>query len=135
MNIRKNTANTVVIPLSQNQSSSVHDWLFEFRNETTGDIKRCIAEDISLFPARYNEFIITDSETEDPYNGTLNFSPTGSWTYKAYEMPITSPPSLDPANALKLVREDIFQVYDPNENTNVTFDTDEGKSNVVFDEP
>jgi len=132
--IVKNILNKVPLTLSENASQPLHDWLFEFRNETTGDTKTASLVDISVWPSRYNLFEITDSTTEDFYNGFINFTPTGSWTYKAYEMPVMSPPSLDKTLAYKLVKEGDFKVFDPDEIIDNSFNEDEVKNNGVFDE-
>ena len=59
MYIVKNILNKVPLTLSENASQSLHDWLFEFRNETTGDTKTASLVDISVWPSRYNLFEIT----------------------------------------------------------------------------
>lgn len=132
MYIKKNQSNDVILTLNEKAVSNTHDWLFEFKNQTTGEIKYCSAVDISIYPDRYNEFNIIDNPTEDASNGTLNFTPTGSWTYKVYEMPVASPPSLTPGGYLAIAEEEECDVYDPNETTNITFDADEEKDNAVF---
>lgn len=134
MYIVKNTANTVVLELDQNATTTSHDWLFEFTNEMTGEVKYCSASDTSLYTDRYNKFVITDSTVENAYAGTLNFKPTGSWTYKVYEMTVASPPSLTPSGYLAIVDEDSLKVYDSTETTNVNFDAEDTKNNGAFDD-
>lgn len=107
--INPNTINKVVLTLNEKQTISNPDWLFEFINDTTGEIKIFHATDISLATARYNEFIVTDNSIENPYNGTMNFRPVGYWSYTIYEMNATSPIDLDPANAVGIV--EIGKVY------------------------
>lgn len=134
MLIKKNIANSFVVTLKQNQTATLQDWLFEFTNSTTGEIKYCSQVDISAYPSRYNEFTITDSATEDPYNGTLDFTPTGSWTFKVYEMPVASPPSLTTTGYLAICKEGFLKVTNVSATTIVNFDTDETKSNAVFED-
>lgn len=133
MYIQKNISNTVVLTLSEKQTSTIHDWLFEFTNDSTGEVKYCAALDSSAYVSRYNEFTITDSTTEDPYNGTLNFSPTGQWSYRVYEMPDSSPPALTTTGYLAICEEGMLIVYDSTENARTSYDEDENKSNAVYE--
>jgi hypothetical protein len=132
MYIIKNQSNTITESLLEAATASLHDWLFEFKNEMTGEIKYCSQSDTSLFPSRYSEFSITDSTTENAYNGTLNFTPTGSWSFKIYEMPVASPPSLTTTGYLAIVKTGSLTVYDSTENVNINFNAEETKSNGVF---
>ena len=132
MYIIKNQSNTITESLLEAATTQLHDWLFEFKNEMTGEIKYCSQNDTSLFPSRYSEFSIIDSATEDPYNGTLNFTPTGSWSFKIYEMTVASPPVLVPSGYLAIVKTGSLTVYDSTENVNVNFNAEEIKSNGVF---
>lgn len=134
MVIRKNQVNNVVLTLSEKQTQAQHDWLFEFTCEQAGEKKYCTAQDISDFPDRYNEFIITDDATEDQYNGQLNFDPAGSWSYNVYEMPVVSPPSLDPNDALMMVESGSVTVYDPDAEGPAIFNEDENRDNAVFED-
>ena len=133
MYIIKNQSNVIAESLLEAATSTLHDWLFEFKNEMTGEIKYCTQSDTSLYPSRYSEFSITDNATEDAYNGTLNFSPTGSWSFKIYEMPVSSPPILLPNRYLAIVKTGSLTVYDGTEDVNVNFNAEEIKSNGVFD--
>lgn len=132
MYIVKNIVNEVPVTLAEKQTSTTHDWLFEFTNESTGVVKYCHAVDVSLYPSRCNLFMITDSATENPYNATLNFTPTGSWSFKVYEMPVASPPSLTPTGYLAICEAGSLKVYDPTENPKVNFNGDNTKNNAVF---
>lgn len=123
------------LTLSEKATSGSHDWLFEFKNEQTGQIKYCSAEDISSYPDRYNLFVITDSAVEDAYNGTLNFDLTTDWSYKVYEMPVASPPSLTPTGYLAIVETGSVKVVDNSPDPDSFFDEDDDKDNAVFDEP
>lgn len=134
MYIVKNTSNKIVLTLSENQTTTSHDWLFEFTSLVTGEVKYCHAVDISAYTDRYNEFSIIDNATENAINGTLDFSPTGSWTYRVYEMTVASPPSLTPSGYLAIVEEGSLKVYSSTETTISTFDDDEDKDNAVFDQ-
>lgn len=133
MYIIKNQSNVITESLEEAATIALHDWLFEFKNEMTGEIKYCAQIDTSLFPSRYSEFSITDNVTEDAYNGTLNFSPTGSWSFKIYELTVASPPALLPSGYLAIVKTGSLTVYDSIENVNINFNAEEIKSNGVFD--
>ena len=78
--------------------------------------------------------MITDNPIENASNATLNFSPTGTWSYKVYEMPVASPPALVPSGYLAICETGTLKVYDTTENTNVNFDGQEIKNNSVFDD-
>jgi len=132
--IRKNQANTVVLTLNEKATSTTHDWLFEFTNELTGQTKLFTAFELSSNTSRYNEFVITESATENLYNGTVTLSPTGYWNYTIYEMADTSPTILLPASAIGVVETGKVFVYDSTENINYTFTSDESKNNQVFDQ-
>jgi hypothetical protein len=134
MKILKNTANTVPLTLTEKATTGSQDWLFEFTSDDTGEVKYCHATDISLYPARYNEFMITDSATEDAQNGTLDFSPVGTWRYRIYEMPVSSPPSLTPTGYLAIVETGQVKVIDPSATSDAKFDDDETKDIATFDQ-
>lgn len=135
--IEKNSANTVVLTLTENQTITNPDYLFEFTNDTTGEVKLFTASDqaSTVEKPRFNEFIITDSTVELPYSGQMDFSPIGWWTYVVYEMAQGSPNDLDPDNALSILETGKVDVWDGTASTDVTFTEDEDKDNVVFDEP
>ncbi len=130
--IIKGQANTVVLTLNEKVTNASHDWLFSFKNDLTGQEKLFTAFDISSNTTRYNEFVITESSTENVYNGTIELTPTGYWSYTVYEMADTSPTILLPASAIGIVETGKVFVYDTTENVNHTFTTDEDKNNQVF---
>jgi len=133
MYIIKNQSNVVPLTLNEKATQTLHDWLFEFTNQTTGEVKYCNAVDISIWPSRSNEFIIIDNPTEDFSNATIDFKPTGSWKYRVYEMPVASPPSLVPTGYYAIAEEGDCLVELINENPSVEFNADEIKNNGVFD--
>jgi hypothetical protein len=134
MVLNKNSSNTVVITLNENQTTTSHDWLFEFTNQMTGAVKYCYTTDLSLYPNRYNKFIIIDNSTEIPTAGQLDFTPSGTWGYKVYEMPISSPPSLSPIGYLSVTEERECIVLDNPGAEIVNFDEEETKNNAIFNE-
>ncbi len=110
--ILKSQANTVILTLNEKKTTSNDDVLFEFINDMQNTVKLFTATDLANIP-RYNKFIITDSTTENPYTGTMNFTPSGYWTYTIYEMPVASPVSLDPTVALGILEQGkVFVIED-----------------------
>jgi hypothetical protein len=131
--ITKGQANTCVFTFNEKATTTTYDVLFKFTNETTGESKLFTGFDLSTNRTRYNEFVITESTTENVYNSTIELSPTGYWTYIAYQMADTSPTSLLPANAVGTLEIGKVYVYDSTENVNYTFTDDEDKNNKVFE--
>lgn len=134
MIINKNSSNTIVLTLTEKQTTTSHNWLFEFTNEMTGEVKLCYSTDISAYTSRYNEFVLIDSSTEAPLTGQLNFTPTGTWSYSVYEMTPVTPKVLSTIGYLAICQTGVCKVYDSTENPIVVFDTDETKSNNVFND-
>jgi len=131
--ITKGQANTCVFTFNEKATTTTYDVLFKFTNEITGESKLFTGFDLSTNRTRYNEFVITESSTENVYNSTIELSPTGFWTYIAYKMADTSPTSLLPANAVGTLEIGKVYVYDSTENVNYTFTDDEDKNNKVFE--
>lgn len=71
------------IVLSLNELKKQSSWeffLFVFTNEQNGEQVKVFLDDVSPYPVRYNEFIVTIPTTFDlPY--------FGDYKYQAYEMP------------------------------------------------
>jgi hypothetical protein len=131
--ITKGQANTCVFTFNEKATTTTYDVLFKFTNEITGESKLFTGFDLSTNRTRYNEFVITESTTENVYNSTIELTPTGYWTYIAYQMADTSPTSLNPANAVGTLEIGKVYVYDSTENVNYTFTDDEDKNNKVFE--
>ena len=130
--IKKNNANTCIFTLNENQTSTIHDWVFVFTHDATGEVKTFTSTDLSgVF--RFNEFIITDDPTENYFNGTCNFA-LGDHTYIAYEMAQTSPVNLDITAALAVVESGKVYVYDPNSDDTNYFSVDDTKNSGEFNE-
>lgn len=127
--IRKNQANTVVLTLNEKAVNSSYDVLFEFINEISGDVKAFTCDDESLV-SRYNKFSITESDSENLYNGQIKLEP-GQWKYTAYEMPVASPKSLDKDNSVGTLEIGRVTVYE-SETTN-EFTANEDKSTPTFE--
>lgn len=130
--IEKNTSKNCTFTLNENQTITDHDWLFEFTHEMTGEVKLFTGTDISQYP-QYNEFIITDSTTENAYNSTMDFR-IGTHKYVVYEMAVESPVNLNPLDSLAIVEDGMATVLDPNAATDNYFNEDESKNSGEFNE-
>jgi hypothetical protein len=97
----------VVVTLTE-RGTATH-YLFEFKSDTTEEIVYAIAQDSSLFPARYNRFTITEvgNATPDPVNAEIKFSNEGQWRYYIYANSSSS--NLDPAG-LSMLEQGIVKV-------------------------
>jgi hypothetical protein len=125
----KGQSNTVVLTLNEKATNTSYDVLFEFINETTGATKLFTAQDTSSVE-RYNEFVITESDTENLYNGTVKLE-SGQWKYTVYEMPLASPNSItksDNVGTLEIGRVTVCQTV-----STTTFDENETKNTVTFE--
>ena len=132
--IVKSQQNIVALTLDEKATVSVHDWLFEFTNQLSGEVVTFTAQDLSTTTARYNKFIITESLTPNLYNGIISLDNSGSWSYNVYEMPVTSPVSLNKANALACVESGKVFVFDSTQNNKVPFIGDgDSKNAKTFD--
>lgn len=133
MRIIKGQANKVAATFTEKATESDSDWLLKFSNDTTGLSKIFAVYDISEYKDRANVFYITESDNEDLQEGRVSLSPSGQWTYTAYEMAPSSPRNLDPDDALGIVETGRVLVYDSTESSKIFFDEDDTKNNKVFD--
>ena len=97
--INKGTSNEVVLTLNEKLTISNASFVFVFTNDITGTSVTFTADDTSTAIERYNQFTITENAVQDVYNGTISLDNQGSWTYKVYETPTTSPIDLDDLGA------------------------------------
>lgn len=95
--INRGQANTVILSLKEKQTLSSPVFLFVFKNDLTRQTKKFIAADVSSYTDRYNQFTITESNTESVLAGTVQLKPTGFWSYWVYEQ--TSTTNLEPSQA------------------------------------
>ena len=96
--INKDSNSTIVMTLTEKSTLSSPNYLFYLTSDVTRQSKAFIASDLSSFPARFNEFLITEtSGTENLTSGTVTLEPEGQWTYAVYEQ--TSSSNLDPSQA------------------------------------
>lgn len=137
MEIIKNSINKVVLTLTENSISSNSDYLLKLTNDTTGQSAQKIIAltDTSSYyqKQRANIFTITESTNEDLTNSIVNLTPSGQWTYKAYEMNPSSPRNMDESQSIKMVESGICLVIDNEETKNNFFNNEEVKNNSVFE--
>jgi len=97
--INKGQANEVVLTLNEKLTISNASFVFVFTNDITGASVTFTADDTSTAIERYNQFTITESSSQDVYNGTITLVNQGNWTYKVYETPTASPIDLSDLGA------------------------------------
>lgn len=131
--IRQNTTNNVPLTLNELATISPFDVLFEFINDTTGDTKIFAAQDVSPATERYNRFNIIESTSENLYVGQVELAEVGYWSYTIYEMNVSSPPDLDPNNAIKVLEVGKALVVPNSVSPDYTFTVDDNKNNVTFE--
>jgi len=106
--LEENTANTVVVTLTENATLLTPYYLFEFISDDTNESKIFIASNISTNKSRYDEFTITTTTgVEDLLNGVIDLKTKGYYTYNIYEQ--VSATNLDLANITSLV--EVGKVY------------------------
>jgi len=132
--LTKNSANTVILTLTEKKTLADPDYLFKLTNDITGKDKIFAGTDLSAYPDRYNEFTITDNPIEIPLSSQMDFSPVGYWSYTIYEMNQASPNDLNPANAVGVLETGKANVISGSPSTDVEFSDDDDIDNVVFDE-
>jgi hypothetical protein len=93
--INKNSANTVVLTLTEKSELTNPFYLFEFTSDLTKDKVYFISEDTSLHKHRYNRFTITETANADNLQGEIELNSEGFWSYKIYE---SETQTLDPDN-------------------------------------
>ena len=96
--LTQGTSNTIRLSLAEMSTLNSPTYLFEFISDVTGGSYTCIAADTSSYPARYNEFVITETDTSPDFSsGEITLALAGLYTFKVYEQ--TSPSNLQPALA------------------------------------
>lgn len=126
--INKNSANTVVLTLTEKCTLSNPFFLFEFTNDQSKVSYTFVALDNSLYLQRYNRFVITEKTNPVLTNSEVNLPLPGFYSYKIYEQ--TSSTNLNVANATGIVEEGKVKVI----GTNSTWTAYDGqtKTNVIY---
>jgi len=95
-------ANIVVLTLTEKVTITDPTFLFEFYNNQTFVKYYCIADDVSLYPDRYNKFTITlTAGVPVPLSGEVSLPIGDEYNYTVYAQ--TSTTNLDPALADEVV--------------------------------
>ncbi len=107
INISQDSSNTVVVTLTERGTATYY--LFEFKSDTTEEVVYAIAQDLSLYPARYNRFTLAEvgNATPNPLNAEIKLSNEGQWRYYVYANSSSS--NLDPAG-LSMLEQGIVKV-------------------------
>ena len=101
-------ANTVALTLTEKTTLSNAKYLFEFINNQTQQKTYCIAADTSLYPERYNLFVITVKTSPNNLVGEILLTLGDEYSYNVYEQASTT--NLDPTGLTKV--EDGMMTYD-----------------------
>jgi len=88
--INQDTTNTVILTLTEKTTISSPTYLFEFVNDITRSAKRFIAIDISAYTDRYNEFVITETASENLYTGNIDLNEKGFYSYRIFQQASTT---------------------------------------------
>lgn len=87
--LQKNSTNNFVLTLSESSRISDPFYLFQFRNEyeLNSEPFYFTTPDISSYPCRYNQFVLTESTSGSTTGGTsIDLSLViGQYEYKVYE--------------------------------------------------
>lgn len=134
MYIVRGTQNTVVVSFQEKATTANPEFIIKFTSDVTGESKVIAVTDTSDYTERYNLFRITETSDEDFYNSKLELTPSGQWTYTAYEMAESSPRNLNTDDALSTVESGVCIVYDGAEGSVNNFTEEESKDNPVFDD-
>jgi hypothetical protein len=93
--INKDSSNDVVVTVSDSITLVNSIYLFEFKNDQDNSLHYFIAGDNSLYPERYNLFVVTEtSSSPDPLIGEVSLNLTGFYSYRIFEQLSTT--NLDP---------------------------------------
>lgn len=106
--ITRGSANTVVFTLTERVTLDSPYFLVKVNSRSTNITKRFILPaNASGATARYDQFTITEDDTEDLPNGTVSLT-AGDWSYKIYEQ--ASATNLNENLATTLIEDGILRV-------------------------
>jgi hypothetical protein len=125
--LRKNTANTVIVTVTEATTIDNAKYLFDFLNVTSNTKAYCIATNISNQKQRYDKFIITEKTNPNNLIGEIALEHEGDYYYKIYEQ--SSSTNLDPTG-LKLVEQGIAKIYNSEQQTTIIADSYEATQNI-----
>lgn len=100
--INKNQNNYITVTLQEKTTLDTPYYLFKFKNDVQGNVVRFTAQDISAYPDRFNQFLITEtSGTTNLTSGVIELEPAGFWTYTIFEQ--SSSTNLDESSTTSVV--------------------------------
>jgi hypothetical protein len=105
--ITKGQVNTVALTLTEKSTLTNPEYLFVFQNDESRVNYIFIAQDVSVWPSRYNKFEIEETSSEDVLNGKIELV-EGFYKYTIYEQ--ASATNLDPDLATGIVEVGKVQV-------------------------
>lgn len=106
ISIVKGQENQVLVTVTELTTISNPTYLFAFyreENQQGAHYQSCIAEDLSEYPERYNDFTIRETTNPVALNGEVELMAGVAWYYTIYAQ--TSTTNLDPANADEVVEQ------------------------------
>ena len=84
--INKNQNNLITVTLEEKRTLENAVYLFKFTNDITKQSVKFIAQNISEYTYRYDQFLITETTgANNLTSGVITLSPTGFWSYTIYE--------------------------------------------------
>lgn len=92
--LTKDSANTIRVSLAELSTLASPVYLIEFISDMSLISTTCIAPDTSLYPARFNQFTITEQVAPNGLLAQILLEPVGFFTYNIYEQ--TSATNLSP---------------------------------------
>ena len=118
--LTKGTTSDIIVTLTEKESGSFTHYLFVFTNKQTAAIVtviKAIADDLSLYQYRYNQFSIASTVFEDEL--------PGMWAYKVYQQ--SSDSNTDPALAGILLEQGFMRLLPATEFSYEVYDDNEGE--------
>lgn len=108
--IRLSLGNNSVAPtLAEKTTISNPVYLFEFINSQSQEKFYCIAADISIYPDRYNKFLIKVKTSPNALLGEIDLQTADEYSYTVYAQHSTT--NIDPLQAIEIV-ETGMMIYD-----------------------
>lgn len=118
--LQENTANIVVLTLTEKTTISAPTYLFRFVNKQTNVEYVCIQSDTSVFKSRYNKFTITtQNTTPNPLLGQLKLTLGDEYEYYIYAQVSTT--NLDYKLSNEMVESGIMR-YDKSLTNRIIFE-------------
>ena len=118
--LQENTANIVVLTLTEKTTINAPTYLFRFVNKQTNVEYLCISADTSVYKSRYNKFTITtQNTTPNPLLGQLKLTLGDEYEYYIYAQVSTT--NLDYTLSNQMVESGIMR-YDKSLTNRIIFE-------------